>query len=249
VPGYWGAFWLWGRQSYNPNYDGAEVDFMEDPFRDDIVSLNIHQGRGEGHKWEGANVRFKGSRKDWHLFGGNWHEKGFDFYIDDKRTWVTRSMTASKANWIYLTLEAKFDGWAGDVRESDDLLPAYWKIDYVRYYRPNPQAPAIELFQLEPIRMGQEDGKTFQVNLRRGAFVKSLNPQSWSVENLPEGVSLAEVRRIDDQHVRIKLKGNSSPPTSKAEIIDLTVIAEAGEVAGSDSLLIATRGLVLSQER
>ena len=107
----------------------------------------------------------------------------------------------------------------------------------------------IELYQLEPIRLGQEDGKVFQVNLMRGAFVESLNPQSWSVENLPEGVSLAEVKRVDDQNVQIKLKGNSSPPTSKAEIIDLTVIAEACEVAGSDSLLIATRGLVVSKER
>jgi hypothetical protein len=249
VPGYWGAFWLWGRESYNSNYDGAEVDFMEDPFRDDIVSLNLHQGRGEGHKWEGANVRFKGSRKDWHLFGGYWHEEGFDFYIDDQRSWVTRTMTASKPNWIYLTLEAKFDGWAGDIRESDSLLPAYWKIDYVRYYRKNPQAPSIELVQLEPIRLGNEDGKVFQVNLRGGAFSQNLAPERWSVENLPEGVSVDEVKRIDDYHVQIKLKGTSSPPTSKAEVIDLTVITEKGEVAGSDSMLIATRGLVLSQER
>jgi hypothetical protein len=158
-------------------------------------------------------------------------------------------MTASKLNWIYLTLEAKFDGWAGDIRESESLLPAYWKIDYVRYYRPNPRAPAIELFQMEPIRLGNEDGKVFQVNLKRGTFVKSLSPQSWSVENLPEGVSIGEVKRVDDQHIQITLKGNSSTPTSKAEIIDVTVIAEKGEVAGSDSLLIATRGLVLSQER
>ena len=86
VPGYWSAFWLWGRESYNPNYDGAEVDFMEDPYRDDIVSINLHQGWGEGHKWEGAKVRFRGSRQDWHLFGGSWHEEGFDFYVDDQRT-------------------------------------------------------------------------------------------------------------------------------------------------------------------
>jgi hypothetical protein len=158
-------------------------------------------------------------------------------------------MTASKSNWIYQTLEAKFDGWAGDLRESDDLFPAYWKIDYVRYYRRNPQAPSIELLQLEPIRLGQEDGKVFQVNLRRGVFSKTLNPRSWSVENLPEGVSLDEVRRVDDMHVQIKLEGNSNEPSSKAEIIDVTVIAEAGEVVDSKTLLIATRGIVLSRER
>ena len=249
VPGYWAAFWLWGPQSYNPQYDGAEVDFMEDPFRDDIVSINIHQGIEKEHKWEGANVRFTGSRQDWHLFAGDWHEKGFDFYVDDQRSWVTRTMTASKLNWIYLTLEAKFDGWAGDIRESDSLLPAHWKIDYVRYYQRNPQAPSIALAQLEPIRLGQENGKVFQVNLRRGIFSKTLNPLSWSVENLPDGVSLGDIKRVDDKHVQIKLKGSSQKGTSKAEIVDLTVIAESGEVAESKSLLIATRGLVLSVER
>jgi len=249
VPGYWGAFWLWGRESYNPNYDGAEVDFMEDPFRDDIVSLNLHQGRGEGHKWEGAQVRFKGSRRDWHLFGGDWHEEGFDFYVDDHRTWVTRTMTASKLNWIYLTLEAKFEGWAGDIRESDSLLPAYWKIDYVRYYRRNPHAPQITFSQLDTIRLGQEDGKRLQVNLQGGDFSELLTPENWSLENLPVGVTLGEVRRVDDRHVQLTLKGNSQNGSSRAEIYDLTVIAEAGEVADSQSLLIATRGVVLSVER
>ncbi len=249
VPGYWGAFWLWGRESYNPNYDGAEVDFMEDPYRDDIVSINLHQGRGEGHRWEGTNVRFKGTRQEWHLFAGEWHEEGFDFYVDDQRTWVTRTMTASKLNWIYLTLEAKFDGWAGDIRESDSLLPAYWKVDYVRYYRRNPQAPSITLVPLEPIRLGQEDGKTFQVNLRQGSFSKTLTPQSWSVENLPEGVGLGGIERVDDKHVQLRLQGNSQTRSSKAEIYDLTVIAEAGEISSSQSMLIATRGVLLSVER
>lgn len=103
--------------------------------------------------------------------------------------------------------------------------------------------------QLEPIRIGQEDGKVFQVNLKRGSFAKVLTAMSWSVEGLPEGVSLGKVTRVDDNHVQITLKGNSQKPTSKAEIVDLTVIAESGEVADSKSLLIATRGIVLSQER
>lgn len=248
VPGYWSAFWLWGRESYNPNYDGAEVDFMENPYRNDIVEHNIHQGEGSGHKWEGARVRFKGSRTAWHLFAGEWHEKGFDFYVDDQRTWITRTMTASKPNWIYLTLEAKFGGWAGDIRDSEDQLPAYWNVDYVRYYRRNPHAPAITLSQPEPIRLGQEDGKVIQVSLRNGRF-GTLHPKSWSVENLPAGVSLGSVERVDDNNLRLTLKGNSSNGDSKAEIVDLTVIAEAGEVADSQSLLIATRGVLLSVKR
>ncbi len=249
VPGYWGAFWLWGRESYNPNYDGAEVDFMEDPYRNDIVEHNIHQGSGTGHKWEGARVQFKGSRSDWHLFAGDWHEKGFDFFVDDQRTWITRTMTADKPNWIYLTLEAKYDGWAGDVRQSDSQLPAYWKVDYVRYYRRNPKAPSIKLSQSAPIRLGQEEGGIVSVKLTNGKFAKTLTRGRWSVENLPPGVGLGAVERVDDTNARITLKGNSRPRTSKAEIVDVTVIAEAGEVADSQALLIATRGALLSVER
>ncbi len=248
VPGYWSAFWLWGPESYNANYDGAEVDFMEDPYRDDIIEHNLHQGSGSGHRWEGARISVRGSRQALHLFAGEWHDQGFDFYVDDQRTWITRSMRAAKPNWIYLTLEAKFDGWAGDVRQSDSRLPAYWKVDYVRYYRRNPQAPAITLSQPEPIRLGKEDGKVVQVNLVRGRF-GPIYPQRWSVENLPSGVRLGGVERVDDRTVRLRLQGNSGPPASRAEIVDLTVIAEAGEVLDSQSLLIATRGVLLSVER
>lgn len=248
VPGYWGAFWLWGPESYNPNYDGAEVDFMEDPYRNDIVEHNIHQGRGSGHRWEGARVKVRGSREDWHLFAGDWHEQGFDFYVNDHKTWITRTMTASKPNWIYLTLEAKFEGWAGDIRESDSRLPAYWKVDYVRYYRRNPQAPAITLSQPEPIRLGQEDGKVVQVALRNGSF-GPIDAKRWSIENLPAGVSLGSVERVDDKSLRLRLKGNSANGAAKAEIYDLTVIAEAGQVANSQALLIATRGVLLSVKR
>ena len=249
VPGYWSAFWLWGRQSYNPNYDGAEVDILEDPYRDEIVEHNIHQGQNNTHKHEGARIAVKGSRTDWHLFSCDWHEEGFDFFVDGQETWITRTMKASKPNWIYLTLEAKNDGWAGDIRQSDLHLPAYWTVDYVRYYRRNHQAPAISLSQPEPIFQGKEDGKTIQAALRNGTFVERLNPRSWSVENLPAGVTLAGVERVDDTRVNLKLKGNAEAGPRAADITDVTVIAEAGEVANSSALLIASRGIKLGGKR
>ena len=249
VPGYWSAFWLFGKHSYDLDYGGAEVDFMEDPYRNDIVEHNIHQGWPTKHKKESARIRVKGSREDWHLFAGDWHESGFDFYVDDQRTWITRNMTASEPNWIYLTLEVRFGGWAGDIREHDSRLPAYWTVDYVRYYRRNPQAPVIALSHPEPIRLGHEEGKILSVSLQNGTFAEQLNPKSWSVENLPAGVTLETVRRVDGTRVQLKLKGNSQNGSSKAEITDVTVIAETGEVANSKSILIATRGAILSVER
>ena len=87
-----------------------------------------------------------------------------------------------------------------------------------------------------------------KVRLQKGNF-GDLNPKSWSVENLPTGVSLGSVERLDDKTVQLRLKGNSANRTSKAEIVDLTVIAEKGEVTDSEALLIATRGVVLSVVR
>ena len=226
VPGYWSAFWLWGKESYNPNFDGAEVDIQEDPHRDDVIEHNIHQGEGPTHKHEGAKVKFSGLRTDWHLFACDRHEQGFDFFVDGEASWMTRTMKASKPNWIYLTLESKFEGWAEDIRQFESKLPAYYVVDYVRYYRKNAKAPFIAV--------GASD-KVLRVALNNGTFAKRLDPAKWSIENLPEGVTLGGVKRVDDRRAELKLKGGAA----KA---GWTVIAEAGEVADSPSLLIANVG-------
>jgi beta-glucanase (GH16 family) len=246
VPGYWSAFWLWGKQSYNPDHSGAEVDIMEDPHRGDTVEHNIHQGQGETRKHEGAPGRIKGPREDWHLLGVDWSEQGFDFFVDGEKTWATRTMTADKANWIYLTEEAQFQGWTADIRQYDGSLPAYWTVDYVRYYQPNPQAAFVTLSQPKPIRAGRENGAVVNVTIRNGKFAARMHGPNWSVENLPPGVRLGSVKRVDDTHVVLKLKGHSALGAVKADIPDLTVIAEAGEVANSSALLIANSGLTLT---
>ncbi len=245
VPGYWSAFWLWGKHSYDADYTGAEVDFMEDPRRDGTIEHNIHQGEGPTHKHEGHVANFKGARSAWHLLGCEWLNQGFDFYVDGDKTWSTRTMKASHPNWIYLTQEAQFKGWAGDIRESDAKLPAYWKVDYVRYYRRNEQAPSISIAAAKPISTGHENGKVIRVTLVNGKFASPLHPQSWSLEGAPSGVSLGSVKRKDDTHLEVKLKGKSRPAEVKADIAGLTLIAESGEVAGSPSLLIASHGVTI----
>jgi len=245
VPGYWSAFWLWGKQSYNADYSGAEVDIMEDPNRGGTIAHNIHQGGGQTRKHEGKPGSIKGPRTDWHLFACDWHEQGFDFFVDGEKTWTTRTMTASKPNWIYLTEEAMNEGWAGDIRQYESQLPAYWTVDYVRYYRRNPQAPSIALSSSRPIQAGKENGAVIRVALKNGTFAARLHPESWSVENLPAGVGLGTVERVDDTHLDVTLKGNSQPRAVKEDVADVTVIAEGGEVASSPALLIAVSGVTI----
>jgi beta-glucanase (GH16 family) len=235
VPGYWSAFWLWGHRSYGK--DGAEVDIMEDPRRDDTVEHNLHSGQGH----VGKRISFTGSRTDWHRFGCTWDGEGFVFSVDGRETWRTDRIKVSAPNWIYLTQEAQFRGWAGDIRQSDDRLPAYWVVDYVRYYRKSPDAPALRLTLATEIQPGHEDGKAITVALSRGAFVSPIHPQRWSVEGLPEGVTIGAIRRMDDTHLSLVLRGNSKPDRLGAAVSDLTVIAESGELAGSPAPLIATK--------
>jgi beta-glucanase (GH16 family) len=226
VPGYWSAFWLMGPKAYSPDHSGAEVDIMEDPKRDDTVSLNIHQGEGPTRIHQGSPAKIRGARADWHLFSCDWHEKGFDLFVDGEAAWATRTMKAVEPNRICLTQEAQFQGWAGDIRNSEHLLPAYWSVDYVRYYRKNAEAPVLNF-------SGKPAKKSIRLELANGRFVDRLHPENWSVENLPVGVSLASVKRAGDREVVLKLKGKYKGP--------LTVIAESGEVAGSKALLIAVR--------
>jgi hypothetical protein len=91
------------------------------------------------------------------------------------------------------------------------------------------------------IQPGHEDGKAITVALSRGAFVSPIHPQRWSVECLPEGVTIGAIRRMDDTHLSLVLRGNSKPDRLGGEVSDLTVIAESGELAGSAAPLIATK--------
>jgi hypothetical protein len=53
------------------------------------------------------------------------------------------------------------------------------------------------------------------------------------------------MKRIDDTHLELTLNGNSRPGDWKTGLADVTVIAEAGEVAGSPALLIASHGVAI----
>jgi hypothetical protein len=214
---------------------------MEDPRRDDTVEHNLHYGQGH----VGKRVHFTGPRTDWHRFACVWDGGGFSFSIDDRETWKTDRIKVSAPNWIYLTQEAQFKGWAGDVRQSADRLPAYWVVDYVRYYRRNPNAPLLRTTRETAIERGHEDGTVIALALHKGVFTAQLHPERWSVEGLPQGVAVGSVRRDDDTPLSLVLKGNSKPDRPGGGGTELTVLAEPGEVGGSNTALIVTKEIKL----
>ena len=56
---------------------------------------------------------------------------------------------------------------------------------------------------------GSEDGKIITVDLQGDRWVESLNPENWSAIGFPQGVTIGQVNRIDDQLAEIVLEGNA----------------------------------------
>ena len=63
-------------------------------------------------------------------------------------------------------------------------------------------------FDSKEINEGEENGKVITVNLSGGTFIESVNKANWSTSNMPVGVSLDTVIRIDSVTANIILKGN-----------------------------------------
>jgi beta-glucanase (GH16 family) len=136
-PGHWSAFWMFGSGVTKVGHggmDGTEIDIMEKPQLDDRVHHNLHwDGYGRAHKSAGHISRNPGILEGWHTFSLLWTPDEYVFYVDGKETWRTNAGGVCQAP-LYLKLsdEAKFGGWAGDVRKAK--LPDEFLTDYVRVY-------------------------------------------------------------------------------------------------------------------
>lgn len=78
------------------------------------------------------------------------------------------------------------------------------------------------------IKRGQEDGKIITVNVHFDKFVVSLNPANWTFSNLPQGVQVDQINRVDDETVQLVLAGNTTEMYS-SNITDFTVTIDNAE--------------------
>ena len=135
--GHWTAFWMFGKGVTTVGHggmDGTEIDIMEKPWIDDRVQHTLHwDGYGKAHKSKGHVSRNPGIMKGWHTFALLWTPDEYVFYIDGRERWRTSAGGVCQVP-LYLKLsdEAKFGGWAGDVRKA--TLPDEFLTDYVRVY-------------------------------------------------------------------------------------------------------------------
>ena len=135
--GHWTAFWMFGSgvgKIGHGGMDGTEIDIMEKPWLDDRVQHTLHwDGYGKHHKSKGHVSRNPGIMEGWHTYALLWTPDEYVFTIDGKERWRTNAGGVCQVP-LYLKLsdEAKFSGWAGDVRKAS--LPDEFLTDYVRVY-------------------------------------------------------------------------------------------------------------------
>ena len=139
VKGIWHAFWMMCGDVYNEengSEDGIEIDVFEYLPARDAVNCALHwDGYDEAHK--NAHKRFEKTGLadgNYHIFGMNWDENGYAFYIDGKKVYTTTGGGICKSEG-YMKISTEYGEW-GDWVGTLDLgeLPVDWVIDYVKIY-------------------------------------------------------------------------------------------------------------------
>ncbi len=87
------------------------------------------------------------------------------------------------------------------------------------------------------ILMGQEDGVVIPVKLTQAVFNDTLLRSNWNAENLPPGVTIGDVQRVDDTTANVVLAGNS-PANYSRTALKLTVAGQEVDSANTPSYTV-----------
>ncbi|MDR2687296.1 MAG: glycoside hydrolase family 16 protein [Oscillospiraceae bacterium] len=143
--GLWSAFWLmpnaFGAEP-GDGRTGAEIDVYESAYHRDgwpkmnSVSSAVHYGGyGDGLRSQGAGRWFvKRPYDTFHTYGLEWNENEYIFYIDGVACGRSAFGGVSQnPEWLILSVEHQFGGWAGDIRENKEMTD--FVVDYVKAYQ------------------------------------------------------------------------------------------------------------------
>ncbi len=140
-PGWWSAFWLQSPiigATLNPEECGVEVDIMESFAPNGIVSHNNHWGGyGDDHQHVGSGERKLEETPDgFHVFGLDWSENGYVYYIDGKESWRVDGPVSHREQFILISTECMGYRYSDqpDEKLKRAVLPDYFIVDYVRVY-------------------------------------------------------------------------------------------------------------------
>lgn len=133
------AFWLQSptvqKTNNNPKDNGTEIDIFE--YHINKGTNNIHHNLHwngydkEHHRHSGTTIQIDSIDSGFHVFGLEWNEKEYIFYVDGVETWRTTDAVSHTAE--YIILSAELTGWGGDFSKS--IFPDRVIFDYVRVYK------------------------------------------------------------------------------------------------------------------
>lgn len=104
---------------------------------------------------------------------------------------------------------------------------------------PNPMGITLDKTS---IAMGHENGTVIPARLNGAVFKPTLNKANWTSSNLPPGVSIGNVQRINDTTANITLSGNSAVNYSRT-VLKLSIAA--AEVVDPNTDQFSARGNVV----
>jgi len=139
-PGHWPAFWIMGSGVStigDEGRDGTEIDIMEAPWRDGMLTCNLHwDGYGKEHKSAGTKFKKPEVMEGWHTYGLLWTKTEYVFYVDEKEVWRSSAGGVCQVP-EFVKLTEEIGTWGGKIEEAK--LPDYFAVDYVRVYDLVPQ--------------------------------------------------------------------------------------------------------------
>lgn len=259
---------------FTARIEGTFTTIFEDTFEDydvgtDLTSLGYIVWEGtakistvdayEGEKYgksDDSKINFA-FRKDITLEAGKTYmlqittkiaeEKPYKIQVHPKdlyeALWVTASNTDWETHTIVFTVEEGNEDitlavyrWAKTVVSFDNIT---LKVE-------GEVLPAeIAIADDGNITEGAEDGEKITVTLTNDTFVETLTTGNWTVNNLPEDVSVDAVNRVDDTTVEIVLSGNTTGDYD-ADITDVEVVVAAAELANSLVAVSANTGVTFT---
>ncbi len=130
------AFWLQSpdvAKTGDPAKHGVEIDIFEYHRKaPGIAHHNLHwDGYGAEHKSAGKQIPVPGIDDGYHVFGLEWTETEYIFYVDGLETWRTATSVSQRSE--YLILSTELTGWGGDPAQGK--FPDEVVFDYVRVYK------------------------------------------------------------------------------------------------------------------
>jgi beta-glucanase (GH16 family) len=155
APATWSAFWTisdpmllddMGEHIGNVAASGNEVDFVEHRETDQDGKRMAGQANFTLH-WDGYAAHRNGSGfltpdlkldEGFHIYGCEWSESGYRFFIDGRMLWETPGPVSKRPQFIVLSTEVENKLWSWSIPEGGygDRASSRVKlvVDYVRYY-------------------------------------------------------------------------------------------------------------------